>query len=436
MLVGLLISAIFDIYFCLMKKLILTVLISLYYLCANSQVKQIDKVKIEEDLNEILEGISKNYIYLTDKNVKLNCVREYYRSKIATIKTDEDVVLFFEYLLNEFYDSHLTLNTNRKSSYRLYSPVYITYRNGKSVISNVWQTQVENLDQEIIGSEVHKINGIEFEQAINDFPTHCHDKKSEEVREWIGNKILAGRYDQPRVLTLKRKDGSYTDFDLDNLKIKSSERLLTTERINGIGYIRIHNSLGDNELIAEFDKSLDSLFDTQGLIIDLRNTVDGGNSYVARGIMGRFIDRRHSYQMHWRIEKYENGPAIERSWTEYVSPRLAPYKKPLIILVGRWTGSMGEGLAIGFDGMGRADIIGSEMERLAGSINGFSLKNQTFGYRVSVEKLYHLNGMPREKYVPTIYVKQTTTQKDQTLEKGIEVMSRYQKKIRRTKSKR
>lgn len=414
-----------------MKRLLLTLIISLCYLYANSQVKQIDKVKIEEDLNEILEGLSKNYIYLTDKNVNLNCVRESYSSKIAGIKTDEDVVLFFEYLLNEFYDSHLTLSTNRKSSYRLYSPIYITYKNGHSVISNVWQTQVENLDQEIIGAEVYKINGTEFEQAINDFPTHCNDKKSEEVREWIGNKILAGRYNQPRIVTLKLKDGSYTDFDLDHLKIKGSERLLATERINGIGYIRINNALGNNELIAEFDKALDSLFDTKGLIIDLRNTVDGGNSYVARGIMSRFIDRPSPYQKHWRIEKYENGPAIERSWIEYVSPRLPHYEKPLVILVSRWTGSMGEGLAIGFDGMGRAHIVGTEMERLAGSINGFSLKNQKFGYRVSVEKLYHINGTPREKYVPPIYVKQTTTQKDQTLEKGIEVMSRYPKKGRR-----
>lgn len=31
----------------------------------------------------------------------------------------------------------------------------------------------------------------------------------------------------------------------------------------------------------EFDKSLDELMDTRGLIIDLRNIVDGGNSYVA-----------------------------------------------------------------------------------------------------------------------------------------------------------
>ncbi|MEH0153060.1 S41 family peptidase [Limibacter armeniacum] len=152
------------------------------------------------------------------------------------------------------------------------------------------------------------------------------------------------------------------------------------------------------------------------------STVDGGNSYVARGIMGRFINESKPYQKHWTIEKYNENPMVERSWVEYVSPRKEQYKKPVVILVGRWTGSMGEGLAIGFEGMERAQIVGSEMERLAGEMSGFSFKNQRFGYRLSTAKLFHINGTPREKYIPTNYVTQTTTENDETLEKGIKLI--------------
>lgn len=162
---------------------------------------------------------------------------------------------------------------------------------------------------------------------------------------------------------------------------------------------------------------------TRGLIIDLRNTVDGGNSYVARGIMGRFIDKQKPYQKHKMIEKYDGISIVERSWTEYVSPRKEQYQKPVVVLVGRWTGSMGEGLAIGFEGMERAQIVGTEMERLAGEMHGFTFKNQSFGYRISIAQLFHINGTPREKYVPKNYVKQTTTEKDETLEKGIELIN-------------
>lgn len=79
---------------------------------------------------------------------------------------------------------------------------------------------------------------------------------------------------------------------------------------------------------------------------------------------------------------------------------------------------------LGFEGMERAEIVGSEMERLAGEMNGFSFKNQSFGYRLSTAKLFHINRIPREKYVPTNYIKQTTTNKDESLEKAIELINR------------
>lgn len=405
-----------------MKKLILPFIILLNFSCATSQENKIEQRKIKEDLNGILSDLSQNYIYLQEKNVDLNCIREYYENQIAKINTEEQTVLFFEYLLYEFYDSHLILNTNRNSSFRLFSPIYATVKNGKPIISNIWKTQIENIDQNLIGAEILKINGTDLDKAIEQFPTHCSEKNSQKVREWVINKILAGRYNQSIVLTLKLANNKIIDFDLGELKIKQNNELLTSRIENEIGIIRINNSLGNNNLINEFDKSLDELMGTKGLIIDLRNTVDGGNSYVARGIMSRFINEPKPYQKHWTIEQYDGNPKVERSWVENVSPRKEQYKKPIVILVGRWTGSMGEGLAIGFEGMERAEIVGSEMERLAGEMNGFSFKNQSFGYRLSTAKLFHVNGTPREKYAPTHYVKQTTTRRDETLEKGMELI--------------
>jgi len=199
---------------------------------------------------------------------------------------------------------------------------------------------------------------------------------------------------------------------------------LNAEIKNKIGIIRLNNSLGNNKLIKEFDSAINKLMHTKGLILDLRNTVGGGNSYVARGIMSRFITSSKPYQKHITFEQYGDGPKVERSWVEYVSQRKEAYSKPVVILVGRWTGSMGEGLAIGFEGMERGNIVGSEMERLAGGMNGFLFKNQSFGFRLSTEKIFHINGIPREKYIPTTYIKQTTITKDETLEKGIKLINK------------
>lgn len=407
-------------------KLLLFSCLFFFHSCytLHSQENAIDKTKLVEDIEEIITDLSNNYIYLDEKEIDLKCIHKYYINQIDNITTKEEAVLFFEFLLDEFYDSHLILNTNVNSSFRLYSPIYSEYINGKTIIKHVWLSQIEEIEHQIIGAEIQKINGIDFQEAIDNFPTHCNNKNSIEVRTWISNKILAGRYNSSRRLTLKIKNKNEIELDLDKMKIKEDKGLLNIKEVDDIGIIRINNSLGNNNLIMAFDDVLDSLFNKKGLILDLRNTVDGGNSYVARAIMGRFIKESKPYQKHWTIEKYEDYPAIERTWVEYVSPRLKTYEKPLIILVGRWTGSMGEGLAIGFEGMGRAKIIGTEMERLAGAIDGFTFKNLDFGYRISTEKLYHINDQPREKYVPTNYVQQTTTKKDETLEKAIEIINR------------
>lgn len=406
-----------------MRQLILTFILFLNFFCANAQDNKIDPLKIKADLNEILSDLASSYAYLDEKNVDLNCIRDFYEKQIPDITSYVETVLFFEYLLDEFYDSHLNLGTNTNSSFRLFAPIYLVLEDGKPIVSNVWQNQIENLEHSLIGAELLKINGLEIDAAIKQFPTHCNDKNSKEVREWIVNKLVAGRYNQSRVLTLKLKNNKTIEFDVDELKIKPNSNLLTSTTKNGIGIITINNSLGNNSLINEFDKALDSLMHTKGLIIDLRNTVDGGNSYVARGIMGRFISETKPYQQHVKKEKYQENPMIVRSWIEYVDPRKQLYTKPVVILVGRWTGSMGEGLAIGFEGMDRAEIVGSAMERLAGEIDGFSFRNQRFGYRISTAKLFHLNGTARERYIPTNFVIQTTTDKDEILEKGVELLN-------------
>ena len=407
-----------------MRNQLLTVLIFVNFSFANSQEIKIDQTKIKDDLNKIITEISNNYIYLKEKKVDLNCIQKYYEKQIPNIKTEEETVLFFEYLLDEFYDNHITLKTNRNSSFRLFAPIYTTIEKGKPIITDIWQTQINNLNQNLIGAEILKFNGIEFQQVIKNFPTHCNDKSLIETKEWIANKILAGRYNEPRILSLKLSNNNEVEFDLDSVELINSDSLLASKIFNDIGIIRINNSLGNDNLVNEFDKILDELSNTKGIILDLRNTIFGGDTYEARGIMSRFIKEPKPYQRHSKIVKSKNNPDIERSWIEYVSPRLEQYEKPVVILVGRWTGSMGEGIAIGFEGMERAKIVGSEMRRLAGEVYDFGFNHQRYGYKISTTKLYHLNGTIREKYIPTNYVKQTTTEKDETLEKGIELINK------------
>jgi hypothetical protein len=65
---------------------------------------------------------------------------------------------------------------------------------------------------------------------------------------------------------------------------------------------------------------------------------------------------------------------------------------------------MAEGMAIGLDGMGRATVVGTRMAGLNGAV--FDLELPHTGIRVSypAEKLTHLDGTPREEFVPPVLV--------------------------------
>ncbi|RTY95209.1 hypothetical protein EKL32_07205 [Flavobacterium sp. GSN2] len=61
-------------------------------------------------------------------------------------------------------------------------------------------------------------------------------------------------------------------------------------------------------------------------------------------------------------------------------------------------------------------------------MNGFGFKNLPFGYPISIEKLFHLNGTPREKFIPTHLVIPADINKDEILNKGIKIINTFQVK--------
>jgi hypothetical protein len=90
-----------------MRQIIIILTVLFNFSSASSQESNIDRTKVREDFNQIIENIKNLYVYLDDKELNMNCIEEKYVAKIDTLKNQADVILFFEYLLNEFYDSHI-----------------------------------------------------------------------------------------------------------------------------------------------------------------------------------------------------------------------------------------------------------------------------------------------------------------------------------------
>lgn len=174
--------------------------------------------------------------------------------------------------------------------------------------------------------------------------------------------------------------------------------LLEMSRKDDIGIIRINNALGNNDLIPAFDRAVQSLADTRAMIIDLRNTPSGGNTEVARSIIGHFVAETRSYQIH-EIPSIEREFTVPRRFIEQVKPRNPQYQKPVVVLAGRWTGSMGEGLVIGLDAAADAYIIASDMADLLGALSNIDLEKSGARMDLGTETLFHVNGTPREDYI-------------------------------------
>ena len=96
---------------------------------------------------------------------------------------------------------------------------------------------------------------------------------------------------------------------------------------------------------------------------------------------------------------------MERNWIELVAPR-GPftYTAPVVVLVNHWTGSMGEGMAIGFDAMHRALVVGTPKAHLARAVSDDKLPKTRVDVAYATEQIYYINGTPRQDWLPPVLI--------------------------------
>lgn len=388
----------------MIKKYLLTALFSFIFIAVVAQSK------FQKDFLFYWQTIDYNFAYFDRQKIDWKKAKELYEKVADGITNQTDFVHFLESVNNELYNGHVFLNTNTQSSNRTIpsgSDLKVSWLNRQFMITELRENfNAENCGL-IMGMQVIYFNDTPIDDAIRRLLPRSAATMNREMYEYAANMLLAGTHNSPRKITTLFK-GRVQTFYPDSLPNKTEENhsLLLDKKIlpGNIGYIKINNSLGNSDLVQAFDSTLQGFLNTNGLIIDMRETPGGGNTNVARGIMGRFISKEMPYQKHiYSSEEKETG--VKRSSLELVSPRSPIYKEPLVILVGYWTGSMGEGMAIGFDGMKRAKIAGTQMAGLLGEIFTFRTPELNIPFSFPCVKLQHVNGQPREDFIPPVYIK-------------------------------
>lgn len=363
--------------------------------------------KYQKDFNEFWTDINENYAYLDQQKIDWEKVKEIYEPQTQEIKTNAQFISFLENVINELYDGHSSLGTNLSSSNRLApsgQDIYVEKINNDFIITDLRKGFGAEKSGLKIGMKVVSFNGKLIEEQLNKFLPKFTQNHNSKMYRYALDMLFSGTHDTKREISVL-ENGKEKIYFPDNYKVTQTNSTLETKILNkNTAYIKINNSLGNYDLIFDFDKELDQFINYKNLIIDLTETPNGGNTTVARAIMGRFINKALPYQKHEFDEKqYET----KRVWTEYVTPRKTQFKGNVYVLVGHWTGSMGEGIAIGFDGMERVEIIGTKMAGLRGAISNFGMQETKIGFKFPSERLYHIDGTPREDFLPKNLTKNT-----------------------------
>jgi carboxyl-terminal processing protease len=246
--------------------------------------------------------------------------------------------------------------------------------------------------------EVVAINGEPIAAVVAAIEPKFLSRTDAAAREWAIQTALAGRRDRDTTSLQIRMGDSLQEFAFVPAFAEPAT-MLSHRVVDNVGYIRIHNALGQQGLVQAFDQAISDMTAVRALVIDLRDTPSGGNSSVARGIMGRLVNHTLPYQRHELVSEARTT-GVRRVWVEYVAPRAPVFSKPVVVLVGRWTGSMGEGLAIGLNATRGAPVLGQPMAHLLGAMGETILPHSKIAVRVPIEKLFHIDGTPREAFVP------------------------------------
>jgi len=360
-------------------------------------------VDYRADARSIESLVNANYAYLDRFDGARMPMTERLRNEADRVTSQGELLRYAERALMLLADHHAITGASLKDSWAVFpsfGDLWISNEGASFRVSSVRAGSPAAAAGIRPGDLLLAVEGKPTGQAVADFWSDLGARGGGERDAFAARVLAAGRRDRPRRLTFGRA-GRTRHLALPSLYARRPAAMppLTSSTVDGEYRIRFHDSLGDSATIAAFDAAMAGAEARQRLVIDLTDTPSGGNTSVARAVLGWFVRRPTNYQVH-NLPAEERATGIARQWVEQVLPRAGKYRAgPVTVRVGRWTGSMGEGLAIGFDSIG-ARVEGEPMAGLLGAIYDHRLEQSGLVIKLPTERLSATDGTPREKFVP------------------------------------
>lgn len=368
----------------------------------------------EKSFEKLYLAVEKAYPYFEEKGVDWYLVYEKYHPEIQNVSDDQEFQVVVANMLGELEDAHTNL-VSPQLNQRIYASV--KNRGDFAIISQVgYSAEMAGLEP---GMLLLEVGGRVIDEVIADTDSSFNPASTawaHKIRAY--NQLLAVPKNPEEVLEVKAMTpkGEEVEILIRQLNtptgwqpsgMDQSPLPVTWEVINDqVGYIRVDRLWNNqNDIVREFDFALDQLFDTQGIILDLRQN-GGGDSKIGEKIAGRFLDQSFIYgheEFTTRLYKY----AWRKSANYSVKPRGRIYQGTLVVLTDYQVMSSAEWLVGALVDSGRAVSVGRVTGGASGNPIEFSIPGGMVKY--STAAFYRPDGRLIEGsgYLPDIFVRWT-----------------------------
>jgi carboxyl-terminal processing protease len=271
------------------------------------------------DARSIERLVNDNYAYLDRFEGGRMPMSDKFRAEAEAVDSREALIRYAERALAALADHHAITGSSFNDSWAIiptYADLWVVRRGGQYLIEAVREGSPAEKVGIAAGDNLIAVGEVPTQQAVETFWKAMGLQVTPERADYAARVLAAGRRDRPRDLTVSH-GGASRRLSLPNLYTDQPDRPLLT--VTG-RVIRFNNSLGDQGTIEAFDKAMAALPRNAPVVLDFSDTPSGGNTSVARAIMGWFVDRPRNYQVH-NLPAEERETGIPRQWVEQVLPR-------------------------------------------------------------------------------------------------------------------
>jgi len=393
-----------------------------------------------ENFEALWSAIDTTYACFQLKSIDWAEIGRRYRSRLESIHGDDAFYALLSQLVNELEDTHSWLQNYRRT---LWEPadVSIDLLEQRPVVVAVRAGSAVAAAGVAPGWEVLSVDGLSPAAKVEVLRQYLHACSSARAfrREAFRHLLAADQASSADVqlrspagatksLTLPRTGGSraqpatrVTDFELVRQTFVDFGR-----HPSGLGYIRIKSFNGREEISGEFDRALEALRDTPGLVLDIRDNTGG---FGQPRIVGRLLRKRTLVA----ISYVKSGPRHSdlRKHEVYLDPA-GPwqYTRSVALLVNDVTGSAADLFACELRSARRVVTAGTTTHGNLSGVAMFVVLPCGLVVRVSNGYIADATNRPIEGAgnVPDIAVEPTLedflTGKDTVIEKAVSALQK------------